>query len=195
MMSTICQRLDRFFAIDGTSCDDIALMEERLAALQPRMPWLYAMMLSGLTGLMLSFDLQRDPPALAIILLVLTVWRGAKWMTLRRRVIRDRLARRLLRSIAIGSIIGSLAVGLLIIQIALRLSTSQLQLLMLTASTCTIAMTVPMTLLPRAARVSYLIFSIPASIAGMVSGTDRAVSVSAFNLLLCNLILLYLLRI
>ena len=54
-------RIDRWLGIDGDSPGDLALIEERLAVFQPRMPWLYTMMLSPQVGM--TFTLPADRQA------------------------------------------------------------------------------------------------------------------------------------
>ena len=44
MNAWAARSIDRIFAIDGTSPDHIAILEEQIAAIQPRMPWLYFLM-------------------------------------------------------------------------------------------------------------------------------------------------------
>lgn len=51
MRLSIHRLIDRIFAIDGTSPDDLAMLEERVAALQPRMVWLYLLIATYFGGL------------------------------------------------------------------------------------------------------------------------------------------------
>ncbi len=194
-MGRVIQTINRMFGIGGTGSDDIALIEERLALLQPRMPWLYLMMLSCLVGMIFSFDVQRDMPWFAVIILVGICFRGLSWIRLRRTAFRGEAARNMLRTIGIASFVGSIAVGTLIVQILPMVGRDHWQLLMVMASTCTVALAVPMGPLPGLARASHLAFGVPAATFGMFCGPERAASVASFNLLLCNLILIYLTQI
>ncbi len=176
MWGRIIGAVDRLFAIDRRGPDDIALLEERLATLQPRMPWLYAMLISCILGLFVSFGMERDPPVLGVIVMLGLTYRGFKWMRLRRVPIHGENARTMLRTIGVSSIIGSIAVGALLIQILPSVPRPQWQLMMVMASTCTVALAVPMGPLPRLARTSHLLFGVPAALFGIAAGPERAAS-------------------
>ena len=61
-------RIDRWLGIDGDSPGDMALIEQRLAVLQPRLPWLYAMMLSCQVGMVFTFEADTRTQAVALAL-------------------------------------------------------------------------------------------------------------------------------
>ena len=187
--------IDRLLGIAGTQPRDIALIEERLATLQPRMPWIYAMMLSCVLGLLFIFEIQQQPSTITIAIGAVMLLRGVMWVRVRRQQLIGEAARRRLRSIGVASMVGPLAFGWLIIEVIPSLDPGRIQLLMVTASTCAIALSAPMSIMRRTALATYLLFGIPTAAIGMVAGPDRAATVAAFNLLLCNLILALLLRI
>lgn len=187
--------IDRLFGIAGDSPHDLALIEDRLAAIQPRMPWIYAMMLSCAIGQLLTFQLIQKPPMISIVLIVVASLRGLAWFRMRRQHLVGERARSRLRTIGIGSLVGTMAFAIVIGQIVPSLSPERVQLMMVMASTSAMAMSAPMAIMPRAALANYLLFGIPAAAIGIVAGPDRVATVAAFNLLLCNLILMSLLRI
>ena len=194
MNPVLTNRIDRLFGIAGTSPAEIAIIEERLAILQPRMPWLYAMMLSCQVGMVFTFQMERHPPLVVIIVGLLTALRGAKWLSLRREIIVGEAARRRLRSIGLASLVTS---GIFMVVIAQFLPGQPLekrQLMMVMTATCTIALAMPLSALPSSARLTYILFGIPAAVVGTIAGNERAAAVASFNLLLVNIILIALLK-
>ena len=162
MRQSLVHRIDRLFGIAGTSSDDLALIEERLAALQPRMPWLYAMMVSCLIGMIVTFEAEREPPLIAIVMCVLTALRGLAWIKMRRQIVLGEAARIRLRSIAIATLVTTAIFAIAIAQFLPFLPPGKRQLMLVMTSTCTIALAMPMAALPGSARMSYLMFGIPA---------------------------------
>ena len=193
-MHQVTAIFDRLLGIAGDGPRDLALIEERLAVLQPRMPWVYAMTLSCLIGQLFTFGLAGHPPTFTLIVGVLSALRGVMWLWLRRQHLVGEPARRRLRSIGLGSIVGNLAFVAIIAQISAALSPERAQLMWLMTATCAIAFSAPMTILPRIALAHLLFFGLPASFLGTLLGPHRDTSVACFNLLLCNLILISLLR-
>jgi diguanylate cyclase (GGDEF)-like protein len=195
MQNTVTATIDRMLGIAGDSPRDIALIEQRLVTLQPRISWIYAMIVSCLVGLLITCRLERNPPALAVLLCVLASLRGAMWLKMRRQTYSGDLARSRLRILGIASTITALTAGILIVQAVPMMSVEEAELTFVMAATCAIALSAPLTPLPAAARANYIVIGLPSAAMGIVSGVGRALPVAAFNLFLCIIILLYLLRI
>ena len=195
MLGSLTSTIDRLFGISGDAPRDLALIEERLAALQPRIPWIYAMIVSCLIGLVVTFKLERSPPPLAVILGVLGTVRGLMWLRLRRQKFVGEAARKRFRALGVSSVLTTVGASLMIIEVVPGLRADQAQLVFVMAATCAIALAAPMAPMPASARMTYLALGLPSAVLGMVPGSERALTVAAFNLFLCIVILLYLLRI
>ena len=184
----IIDRIDRLFGIGGTDPDDIAMIEERIAALQPRMAWLYlliAMYFVGLAFVMRGTESSFGAEAPLGLLIAI---RLSYWFRRRDYPFRGEEARAALRGIGLGSV--AVAAGYLwwLAAVSTSVQGVNFQLLMLSGSICAVASGQTVATLPRAARAALIMLGLPASIAAMIFGTNAIASVVGFNLLLCTCI-------
>lgn len=90
MFGALISQLDKLIGLDGESDRHDALMVETLAAFVPRMPWLYAILLVNLSGLLVSLNGSMNflkwfgAVILAILALRLFHWVGMRGRSLSR---------------------------------------------------------------------------------------------------------------
>jgi diguanylate cyclase (GGDEF)-like protein len=185
---------DRIFAIDGTSPAQIAVIEERIAALQPRMAWLYLLMaiyFAGLAGVMpgARWTLITNVP-----LGLLIVFRIRYWLRYRGHEFRGEAARSALRGITLGAVTIALSYVAILGVAAWSASAIDFQLMLLSASICSLASALTIAILKRAARAVLLLLGLPASILAIALGPNPVASVVGVNLLMCTVLSLHMLK-
>ena len=186
--------IDRMFAIDGSSPDDLAMLEERIAALQPRMVWLYLLIATYFAGLAVVMSKAGWKYLSLAPLGVLIAFRLFYWLRHRGHVFRGEAARSALRGIGLGSV--GIALGyLLMLLIASRtVHGVDWQLLLLSGSICAIASAQTISTLTQAARAPLFLLGLPASAAAIAFGPNPVASLVGVNLFLCSLISLYMVK-
>ena len=186
--------IDRIFAIDGAEPDEMAMLEERIAALRPRMMWLYLLIAIYFVGLALVMHKAGWKYLSLTPLGILIAFRLRYWLRHRGHVFRGEAARSALRGIGLGSV--GIAVGYLsmLVIASWTIRGVDWQLLLLSGSICAIASAQTISTMTRAARAPLILLGLPASIAAIAYGPNPVASLVGVNLFLCTLISLYMLK-
>jgi len=186
--------IDRLLAIDGTGPDDLAMLEERIAALQPRMIWLYLLIATYFVGLALVMRIAGWNYLSLSPLGILIAFRLFYWLRHRGHVFRGEAARSALRGIGLGSMWIALGYVSMLGIVSWSIGGADWQLLLLSGSICAIASSQTISTMTRAARVPLILLGLPASIAAIAFGPNPVATMVAINLFLCTLISLYMLK-
>lgn len=186
--------VDRWVGLSGHSPEAVALIEERIAALRPRMIWLYLLIILYLLGVELSLRNMGMKTWNAVPMVVLLVVRLVYWVRHRRTIFLGEHARDELRRVAFGAL--AIGVGYLILLAVGATQTDAVtwQMLLLSGAVCAIAAAQTLSVFPASGRIILLVLGLPTSLMAMFCSANIIAGVVGFNLALCSGVSLYLLN-
>ena len=194
-MHWLASRTDRLVGIEGKSAEDMVLIEERIAALKPRLIWLYLLISVYLVGVEISLRATGIQTWNAVPIAVILVTRLTYWIRNRKTDFRGEHARTALRHVAFGAF--GVGFGYLFLMSAGKnqADAATWQMLLMSGAVCGIAAAQTLSAFPAGARIILIVLGLPTAIAAMLFTTNLIATMVASNLALCAGASLYLLTI
>ena len=184
MSHALYRRFDRLIGLDGQSEEERVLVSETLNAIIPRMPWLYAILIVNLSGLLLALKQHSSVYIwMGAPLLLLLAWRLFHWWRIRSRAPGQIDAARELRRLYLIGLVVCFCYSVWSIIIYTRAPFDDRTHLIVVASLASLCCSFALSPFPVAARVPLYVMSLPlALLLGITDHSHLAVSLTLVTL-------------